>query len=105
MKTSVNNLDSLVKCPICNKKYGQTKILVLEEDENRTTLHLTCGECQNSSLVFISSGKLGIVSLGILTDLGREEVKSLFKSEAISTDQVIEVHKYLKDSGGISEFI
>ncbi len=106
MKTSVNNLESLVKCPICNKKYGQTKILVLEEEENQTTLHLTCESCENSSLVFISSGKLGIVSLGMLTDLTREEVKGIFKSEAISSDQVIEVHRYLKDfKGGTSEFI
>lgn len=106
MKTSVNNLEDLVKCPICNKKYGQTKILVLEEDGNRTTLHLTCSNCKNSSLVFISSGKLGIVSLGMLTDLTRDEVKSLFKSEAISFDQVIEIHEYLKDfKGGIKEFI
>lgn len=106
MRTSVNNLENLVKCPICNKKYGQTKVLVLEEEGNRTTLHLTCGNCENSSLIFISSGKFGIVSLGMLTDLTREEAKELFRSESISPDQVIEVHEYLKDfKGGINGFI
>ncbi|MFA5777087.1 MAG: hypothetical protein WC906_01455 [Parcubacteria group bacterium] len=106
MKPSINNLDNLAKCPICEKKYGQTKVLVLEEEMNRTTLHVTCESCKISSIVFISSGKMGIVSLGMLTDLTREEAKKLFKSEEVSADNVIEVHEYLKNfKGGISEFI
>ena len=106
MKPSVNNLENLVKCPICNKKYGQAKILVLEENNNKTTLHVTCGSCKISSLIFISSGKMGIVSLGMLTDLTKEEAKNLFKNEEISADNVIEVHEYLKNfKGGIKEFI
>jgi len=106
MKPSINNLDNLAKCPICNKKYGQTKILVLEEEMNRTTFHATCESCKISSLVFVSSGKMGIVSIGMLTDLTREEAKNLFKSEEISADNVIEVHEYFKNfKGEISEFI
>ena len=106
MKKSINNLDGLMKCPLCNKKYGQAKILILEEEKNRTTLHVTCESCKISSLVFISSGKMGIVSLGMLTDLTREEAKALFKNEAISADQVIEIHEYLKNfKGEVSEFI
>jgi transcription elongation factor Elf1 len=106
MKPSINNLESLVKCPICNKKYGQAKVLVLEEESNKTTLHVTCENCKISSLVFVSSGKLGIVSLGMLTDINREEARNLFKGEAISTDQVIEVHEYFKNGKGkISEFV
>ena len=106
MRPQVNNLDNLAKCPICNKKYGQTKILVLEEDANKTTFHVTCESCKISSLVFVSSGKMGIVSLGMLTDLTREEARSLFKSEQVSVDNVIEVHEYLKNfKGEINEFI
>lgn len=105
MKPSVNNLENLVKCPICNKKYGQAKILVLEENNNKTTLHVTCGSCKISSLIFISSGKMGIVSLGMLTDLTTEEAREIFKGEAVSADQVIDVHEYLKNFKGVNEFI
>lgn len=106
MKTPINNLENLIRCPICSKKYGRTKALILEEENNKTTLHLTCDSCKLSSLVFISSGKMGIVSLGILTDLTRDEARGIFKGEAISTDQVIEVHEYFKNfKGGINEFI
>jgi hypothetical protein len=105
MKPSINNLENLAKCPICNKKYGQAKILVLEEVANKTTLHVTCGSCKTSSLVFISSGKMGIVSLGMLTDLTTEEARGIFKGEAVSVDQVIDVHEYLKIFKGVNEFI
>ena len=106
MKPSINNLDNLAKCPICNKKYGQTKILVLREETNKTTIHVTCESCKISSLVFISSGKMGIVSIGMLTDLTREEAGSLFNNEEVSADNVIEMHEYLKNfKGEISEFI
>lgn len=106
MKQSIDNLESLVKCPICKKKYGQTKALVLEEETNKTTLHITCESCKISSLVFVSSGKVGVVSVGMLTDITREEAKSLYKGEAVSADNVIEIHEYLNNcKGGINEFI
>jgi transcription elongation factor Elf1 len=105
MKPSINNLENLVKCPICNKKYGQAKILVLEENDSKTTLHVTCGNCKISSLVFISSGKMGIVSLGMLTDLTTEEARVIFKGEAVSADHVIDVHEYLKNFKKVNEFI
>ncbi len=105
MKPSINNLESLAKCPICNKNYGQTNILVLEDSDRKKTLHVTCRSCNVSSLVFISSGKMGIVSLGMLTDLTTEEARLIFKGEAVSTDQVIDVHEYLKNTKEVNEFI
>jgi hypothetical protein len=98
MKPSINNLENLVKCPVCSKRYEQTKILVLEEEMNKTTLHVTCEKCKISSIVFISSGKMGIVSLGMLTDLQQEEARNMFKKEAISADNIIEIHEYLKNN-------
>jgi len=102
----IQNLKHLTKCPECNRAYSHTKALVLDEDSNKTTFHITCDACKVSTLIFVSSGKTGIVSFGILTDLSRNEVKKLFKTEAISADQVIEMHEFLKDFGGsIKEFI
>ncbi len=100
MKTPapVDNLEHLTKCPLCGKKYHFSKALILDEGEERTTFHLTCESCQTSTLVFVSMGQFGIVSLGMITDLDRSEVKQLFKNEAISADQVLEVHDFMKKS-------
>lgn len=96
MKMPKDNLEHMKKCPICKKAYKGEKTVVLDSNSNKTTFHLTCSNCNISSLVFVVANKLGVVSLGMLTDLSSREAKQFFQGEAISSDQVIAVHKYLK---------
>jgi transcription elongation factor Elf1 len=106
MKMPLENLQSIIRCPVCNKKYRPTKMLVLDEDEKRTTLHLSCVDCGAASMVFVSMGQFGVVSLGILTDLKQSEARTVFLGEAVSSDQVIEAHQFLKQfSGGVEDLI
>ncbi|MCK9623110.1 MAG: hypothetical protein M0R47_21560 [Methylobacter sp.] len=106
MKTSLENLKPLMRCSVCNHKYEPVKALVLEEQEGQTTLHLTCASCGVSTMVFVSTTQFGVVSMGILTDLEGNEVRSLFGDDAISSDQVLDMHTFLKGfSGGVKEFI
>jgi hypothetical protein len=102
MKMPLENIQPLICCPVCNKKYKPAKMLVLDEDDKRTTLHMTCDGCGATSLVFVSMGQFGVVSFGVLTDLEQEEARRVFQREAISSDQVIEVHQFLKQyTGGV----
>lgn len=81
-------------------------MLVLDEDDKRVTLHLTCESCKAASIVFVSLGQFGVVSFGTLTDLEQSEVKRMFCGEAVSSDQVIEVHQFLKQyTGGVEALI
>jgi ribosomal protein S27E len=106
MKTSLDNLKPLMHCSVCNKKYEPAKALVLEEEENHTVLHMTCPECAASTVVFVSASQWGVVSMGVLTDLEGGEARNLFRNEAISSDQVIEVHNFLKGfKGSVRDFI
>lgn len=108
MKTPVpvDNLGYLTKCPLCNRKYHFSRALILDEEENRTTFHLTCDSCQASTLVFVSMGQFGVVSLGMITDLDKNEARQLFKNDAISTDQVLEVHQFMKKfEGSVKDLI
>lgn len=72
----------------------------MDEEEDRTVFHLTCDSCQTAILVSVSIGQFGIISLGMVTDLDRNEAGRLFKNEVISTDQVLEVHEFLKNFEG-----
>lgn len=99
MPNPVDNLEHLTKCPHCSRKYRFNKALVLDEEDDRTTFHLTCDNCQISTLVFVTAGQYGIVSLGIVTDLDRNEARYLFRNEAISADQVIDAHQLLSRDG------
>lgn len=106
MKMPLENLQPLIRCPVCNKKYRPAKILVLDESDKRTTLHLACEECKTSSIVFVSQGQFGVVSLGMLTDLEQSEARRVFRGEAISSDNVLEAHLFLKHyQGGVEALI
>lgn len=81
-------------------------MLLLDQEEKRSTLHLTCEACGASTLVYVSLSQMGAVSMGVLTDLDQSEAKILFKEEPVSSDEVLEVHEFLKQhEGGVDEFI
>jgi hypothetical protein len=106
MKLPLENIQSFVRCPVCNKKYRPAKMLVIDEDDKRTTFHMTCEGCRAATIVFVSLGQLGVVSLGILTDLEQSEAKHVFQGEAVTSDNVIEVHQFLKNyTGGVEALI
>jgi transcription elongation factor Elf1 len=106
MKTSLDHLKPLMRCPVCNKKYAPAKALLLEEQENHSVLHMTCPACGVSTVVFVSASQWGVVSMGVLTDLEGTEARNLFRNEAISTDQVIEMHNFLKEfKGSAKDFV
>ena len=106
MKPSLENLKPLIRCSVCQKKYEPGKVLLLEEEEKKTTLHLTCDACGVSSLVFVSLSQMGAVSFGILTDLDRSEAKKFYGGEAISSDDALEAHAFLKTfQGGAVDYL
>ena len=106
MKLPLENIQSLIRCPVCNKKYRSMKMLVIDEDDKRTTLHMTCEGCSASTIVFVSLGQFGVVTVGTLTDLEQSEARQVFSGQAVSPDNVIEVHQFLKHyEGGVEALI
>lgn len=91
---------------MCEKKYNNTKIILLDENEENTTFHLTCDKCATSILVFVSGEQMGFVSLGMATDMDSNEVKKFFKNDSVSLDDVISVHEHLQtEKVSINDFI
>ena len=106
MKLPLENLQSLVRCLVCNKSQHAKKMLVLDEQEKKTTIHVVCDDCGGASLVHLSLGQMGVVSLGVMTDLEQSEAKRLYQGKPLSTDDVFEAHQFLKNStGDINELI
>jgi hypothetical protein len=104
MGHSLENLKPLIRCPVCQKKYDPSKVVLLSEDDRKTVLHIACESCGISSLVFVSLGKMGAVSFGMLTDLERDEVRSFYGGEPVSADDALAAHRFLKGfRGGAKE--
>jgi len=101
MKPNLENLKALIHCPVCSKEYRPAKMLLLDQEDKRSTLHLACENCRASSLVYVSMSPVGAVSMGVLTDLEQGEAKRLFKGETISSDEVLQVHQFLKEHQGL----
>jgi len=90
-------LNREITCPVCNEKYPKNAMLLIESGSERETMHFTCEKCKISSLFFISENNIGMMGVGVLTDMSKNEVENFFQKEAISADGVLEVHKFLKN--------
>lgn len=104
MENPVERLKPLIHCPVCQKKYDPRRVTLLSEDGRKTALHLACEGCGASSLVFVSIGPMGAVSLGMLSDLESDEAKRFYGQKAVSADDALSLHRFLKDfRGGVEE--
>ena len=94
MKEQGNNLKQLTKCPLCKSDYRHHQVNVIEDNSVRTVFHLTCEKCQSSFLTFVSGNQKGIFSLGMPTDLSKQEAEVMFKKDIIDANRVLEVYEY-----------
>lgn len=57
-------------------------------------LHISCPRCGTAAISIFSRNQSGIVSLGMATDLDKDEVKNKFLRNIISADEVIDMHEF-----------
>ncbi|PIP27170.1 MAG: hypothetical protein COX30_03345 [Candidatus Moranbacteria bacterium CG23_combo_of_CG06-09_8_20_14_all_39_10] len=100
MGNKANFTDFLAKCAVCEGSLDLANVIVLEEKEQKTTVHVTCPQCNSAAIVFLSNNQTGMVSVGIATDLDGAEVKKLFGSEVISADEIIDLHEFVSSEQG-----
>lgn len=75
-------------------------MIILSEKEQKTTMHITCAKCRSAAIVFLLNNQLGVMSVGIATDLDGSEVGTKFGGEAINSDEIIDVHQFVADGKG-----
>ena len=68
---------------------------MLEATEQKTTLHISCGACHASAIFFVSGNQAGVLSMGMATDLDKEEAKQKFLRCAVTADEVIDAHQFV----------
>lgn len=107
MKNKSNNLEFLSRCSFCDGEFGSDAVSVLEESHLRTILHATCPKCHTSAIFLMSANQTtGIVTLGMMTDLDRQEAANKFAKKPVSIDEVIDAHRFISAyHGNFLEFI
>ncbi|HEX7586426.1 MAG TPA: hypothetical protein VF390_02230 [Patescibacteria group bacterium] len=101
-----SSADVLVRCAVCNSGFDKSGLVTLEEQNQKTTLHVTCAKCGTASIIFLSISQSGVAGLGVATDLNTEEAIRMFGREAVSADEVIDMHQLMsKYKGSITDLV
>lgn len=87
----------LGNCPVCSKKFDGKDVTPIEEEGSIDTLYVECGKCSSSVVLGIMKNVPGLVTtVGMLTDMKLKDIERMADSRPITSDDVLEVHKYLE---------
>ena len=98
-------LKLIKECPLCAFSYEKGKVVILEENNSSHLVHITCSKCLGSILHMIVMTPLGASAVGIITDLSAMEVAKLRKQPAVSSDDLLEFHKFIKIKNNFEKII
>ncbi len=84
-------------CDKCGTPYGIDDVEILQKNEYSTIIHFSCKNCKARHLAtFIRP--LGITSrMPVNTDLSVEEIARFANKPGISSNDVLDVHEFLKN--------
>ena len=84
------------RCPFCSAEYDLEGAKIIGEEEDSTMIYVTCSECESSIVAIVAMSGMGIVSLGLVTDMTAEDTKRFACSKGISGDELLTVYELLK---------
>lgn len=84
-------------CPICEASYDPKEAKLLGAKHDSHLMHVQCGNCVSAILALVLVSSVGVSSVGLVTDLGFEEVDRFKDAAPVSTDDVIDAHRFLRD--------
>ena len=91
-----NNLKIVSDCPVCRRKRFAADVKLVGEQADGHLLHVKCKNCQSCTMILVSPTGHGMNMLGVLTDLGSEEVGKFMDRGSLSSDDMIGLHEILQ---------
>jgi hypothetical protein len=88
----------MLHCPQCGNLYNNSEVGVLQESDMAVLATITCAKCHYQSVVTLSLG--GGMPMNTPSDLKSTEVNRFLQEEPISTDDLLDIHQYLKKTRG-----
>ena len=84
-------------CPVCGRSLKGCDVQVLSHEEERFHLQVTCAQCQVTFIVVLAIAGGAVEEVETVVEEAPEE---LVTAEPISTDEILDVHLYLKNFQG-----
>lgn len=86
----------LRECPVCKARYRKGKADHLYRQNNVQMVHITCPKCHNMLIAVLASSRMGVSSVGMLTDLNAADILRTQEENPVSEDDVLDFHELMK---------
>ncbi|MBI2055562.1 MAG: hypothetical protein HYT42_01575 [Candidatus Sungbacteria bacterium] len=87
------HLQFLGKCAVCSTEYRPQQVRVIDKKGEAALIHADCSQCNTSTLFAVMTGEMGyVVTMGMLTDLTKEDLKRFGSARAITLENVLDWH-------------
>ena len=92
-----DNMHFVSRCPFCSAEYDLDGAKVIGEQDDATVVYVTCSKCESSIVAMVAMTGLGIVSLGLVTDMTEADTRSFFQTQSVSGDDLLQIYELLKE--------
>lgn len=90
------NIHLVTRCPFCSAEYDLDGAQVIGEENDATMVYITCSDCESSIVAIVAMSGLGVVSLGLVTDMTIADTKRFAGKEQVTSDELLEVYELLE---------
>lgn len=93
------------RCPLCNAVYRMEDAQVIETSDDSSMVYVECARCKSSIVAVVAMSGMGMVSLGMVTDMTREDVEMFRATPSMSSNELLEMIQLLqrKDRSVVQE--
>ncbi|MCL4426749.1 hypothetical protein M1534_00105 [Patescibacteria group bacterium] len=97
LKNLKKEMKFLGNCPLCKGEYDPESVALLEQDGVLSLYHATCTSCNSMVILVVMKNLMNFVTtIGMITDLNKDEFPTFFAKDAVNYDEVLAVHQALK---------
>lgn len=87
------SLKVMSSCPICQGKYNDASVMLVERKDDSYFLHITCPVCASTVLAYVMPSGVGLTTVALLTDMKRNEIQKFISLETVQNDDLLEFYK------------
>ena len=92
-------------CDKCGKPYNKKNINIIQKQDNVYVLHLMCDSCKSNVLTYVIKSIGMSNKVQIYTDLTVDEMKNISQSQAVQTDDLLDVCELFSEQMKAEDFI
>lgn len=90
------NIKILPDCAVCHSKLDKANFSLISSYDSKLIFHVACSRCKTAALLNLSAEREGLIGIGVMTDLDKNEAGEKLAFGSISADEMIEAYEMIK---------